>query len=85
MACEQQHINNLSLNNDGWIIVAGNNDNVELTPSCLRLVEEVKLDLATIEQDEEIFDASEQLEELHHSRDLHKYILLVIADIVSRY
>ena len=78
MACgEQQHIDNLSLNDDGWIIVAGNNDDkVELTPNCSTLLEEVKLDLATIEQDEE-----NTLEELHYSRDLPKYILLVIADI----
>ena len=47
------------------------------------LLEQVKLDLATIEQDEENTNDAESssLEDLPNSRDLPKYILLVIADI----
>jgi len=87
MACPDLHINSLTINDDGWIILAEknnvDNDNVHITPSCQWLLNVLKLDGTSDIILQEIQDTTEvdTLRRLPHSTELPKCIIRLIADI----
>jgi len=86
MACPDLHINSLTVNDDGWIILAenNNNDDVHITPSCQRLLNVLQLDLTVsdiiLQETQETIE-EDALRRLPHSTELPKCIIQLIADI----
>ena len=83
MACPDLHINSLTVNDDGWIILAKNNDNVYITPSCQRLLNVLQLHITSdiiLQETQETIE-EDALRRLPHSTELPKCIIRLIADI----
>ena len=81
-----QYMSNLSINNDGWIILlssvekTNNNDHIAIIPSCQRLLDELQLDLSC-DTTQETTNENTSLEELPYKPKLSQFILKAIADI----